>query len=72
MRPLGLNGATESRAALPLVEMEAAVHGRVGTSGERYADAAVGARLRYEHHGGEAGHPAIWQSICMAPRPICG
>jgi alpha-galactosidase len=59
VRLLGLNGSTESRAALPLAEVEVTGHGRVGTPGKRHVDSAVGARLRYEHHGAEAGHLAV-------------
>ncbi|MGW5665301.1 hypothetical protein ACWEWG_35465 [Streptomyces sp. NPDC003758] len=59
MRLLSLNGSAESRAALPLGEVEVTGHGRVGTSDKRHVDSAAGARLRYEHHVAEAGHLTV-------------
>ncbi|MFD8387267.1 hypothetical protein ACFV2X_53820 [Streptomyces sp. NPDC059679] len=57
--------------------MEVTGHGRVGTSGKRYADSAVGARLRYEHHVAEAGHLAVHlhdrdRSAGLGPLPAHG
>ncbi|MER5178513.1 hypothetical protein ABT009_09110 [Streptomyces sp. NPDC002896] len=42
--------ASAGRAALPLVEVELAGHGRTGTSGKRHVDGLVSRRLRYESH----------------------
>ncbi|MFJ2178579.1 alpha-galactosidase [Streptomyces sp. NPDC087851] len=43
-------GAAPGRAALPLVEIELAGHGRTGTSGKRHVDGSVSRRLRYAGH----------------------
>ncbi|MFJ6853560.1 alpha-galactosidase [Streptomyces sp. NPDC091271] len=50
VRLTGVNGTTTGRAALPLVEIELAGHGRAGTSGTRHVDGAVSRRMRYTGH----------------------
>lgn len=56
-RLLGVGAAHAARSALPLVEVEAAGHGRSGTSGKRHVDGLVSRRLRYESH--EAGEELL-------------
>ncbi|MFC9248675.1 alpha-galactosidase [Streptomyces sp. NPDC057136] len=62
VRLTGLNGSTAGRAALPLVEIELAGHGRSGTSGTRHVDSLVSARMRY------AGHEATAEQLTVRLR----
>ncbi|MFJ8001092.1 alpha-galactosidase [Streptomyces sp. NPDC096310] len=56
---LALGGAAPGRAALPLVEIELAGHGRTGTSGKRHVDGSVSRRLRYAGHTTEDGRLTV-------------
>jgi alpha-galactosidase len=59
VRLLGVNGATAARAALPLVEIELAGHGRTGTAGPRHVDGAVSGRMRYVDHSAQSGRLTV-------------